>query len=279
VTAISVRQACGPAEARRFGTDELRSSFLIEDLFSPGRVSMTYSHVDRVVVGGALPLGDALPLLSSKPIGSDTFLGRREIGIINIGGDGVVEADSSTYDLAPRDCIYVAMGRDAVSFKSKDASRPAKFYFISYPAHARHETRKIGVGDANRIALGEPAQSNVRTIRQYIHPDICRSCQLVMGVTTLEMGSVWNTMPCHTHDRRSEVYLYFGMEPEARVFHFMGEPEETRHLVVANDQAVISPGWSIHCGAGTSSYSFVWAMGGDNQSFADMDMVAMETLR
>lgn len=279
MTAIGVRQACSPDEARQLGTDELRRRFLIEELFGPGRVSMTYSHVDRVVVGGAMPAGEPLPLASSKPIGSETFLARREIGIVNIGGDGVVEADGMAYELAPRDCVYVAMGTETVSFRSEDADRPAKFYFISYPAHARHRTRKIGEGDANRIALGEPAQSNVRTIRQYIHPDICRSCQLVMGVTTLETGSIWNTMPCHTHDRRSEVYLYFGMEPAARVFHFMGEPEETRHLVVANEQAVISPGWSIHCGAGTSSYSFIWAMGGDNQDFADMDMVAMETLR
>jgi 4-deoxy-L-threo-5-hexosulose-uronate ketol-isomerase len=276
---ISVRQACSPAEARRFGTDELRRNFLLDGLFAPGAVGMTYSHVDRVVVGGAVPTQEALPLLSSKPIGADPFLARRELGIVNIGGDGAVEADGAAFAMASRDCLYVAMGTASLSFASADPRRPARFYFVSYPAHARHATVKIAEADANRIDLGEPSQANVRTLRQYIHPDICRSCQLVMGVTTLEDGSTWNTMPCHTHDRRSEVYLYFDMQPSTRVFHFMGEPDETRHLVVANEEAVLSPGWSIHCGAGTASYSFVWAMGGDNQDFADMDMVAMETLR
>jgi 4-deoxy-L-threo-5-hexosulose-uronate ketol-isomerase len=276
---IAVRQACSPAEARHFSTQALRDSFLIEDLFSPGRIAMTYSHIDRMVVGGAMPTHEPLPLLSSKPIGSDPFLARREMGIINIGGPGVIDADGTAHTMAPRDCLYVAMGTAEVSFRSSDPGAPAKFYFISLPAHARHATRKIGVDEANHVALGDPAQSNVRTIHQYIHPDICRSCQLVMGMTVLETGSIWNTMPCHTHDRRSEAYLYFALEPAARVFHFMGEPQETRHLVVANEQAVVSPGWSIHCGAGTSSYSFIWAMGGDNQDFGDMDMVAMETLR
>ncbi len=240
---------------------------------------MTYSHFDRTVVGGAVPLEEALALASSKPIGSDPFLARREMGIINIGGEGVIDTDGVTYTIAPRDCLYVAMGTTAVSFRSSDPGDPAKFYFISLPAHARHATRKIAAAEAKKVALGDPAKANVRTINQYIHPDICRSCQLVMGLTQLESGSVWNTMPCHTHDRRSEVYLYFSLQPSARVFHFMGEPQETRHLVVANEQAVISAGWSIHSGAGTSAYSFIWAMGGDNQDFGDMDMVAMETLR
>lgn len=279
MTAIEVRQACSPAEAKGFGTDELRRHFLVEDLFAPGRVGMTYTHVDRAVAGGAVPTAEALPLLTSKAIGADPFLARREIGIVNIGGEGGIEADGKSYPMSAGDCLYVAMGTAAVSFVSGDAENPAKFYFISLPAHARHETRKITAEDANRLDLGSPADANVRTLRQYIHPDICLSCQLVMGITTLEQGSVWNTMPCHTHDRRSEIYLYFGMPAEARVFHFMGEPEETRHLVIANEQAVFSPGWSIHCGAGTSNYSFVWAMGGDNQDFADMDMVAMQTLR
>jgi len=276
---IAVRQACSPAEARQFGTTELRDNFLVENLFAPGRVAMTYSHVDRVVVGGAVPMREPLPLLSSKPIGSDPFLARREIGIVNIGGAGSVEADGATYPLAVRDCLYAGKGTASLSFASDDADDPARFYFVSYPAHARHDTVKIGEADANCLELGSQSQANIRELRQYIHPDICRSCQLVMGVTTLADGSIWNTMPCHTHDRRSEAYLYFDMEPSARVFHFMGEPQETRHLVVANEQAVVSPGWSIHCGAGTSSYSFIWAMGGDNQDFADMDVVAMETLR
>jgi len=276
---IAVRQACSPAEARHFCTKELRDNFLVEDLFAPGGVAMTYSHVDRMVVGGAVPTREPLPLLSSKPIGSDPFLARREIGIVNIGGAGSVEADGATYPLAVRDCLYAGKGTASLSFASDDADDPARFYFVSYPAHARHDTVKIGEADANCLELGSQSQANIRELRQYIHPDICRSCQLVMGVTTLADGSIWNTMPCHTHDRRSEAYLYFDMEPSARVFHFMGEPQETRHLVVANEQAVVSPGWSIHCGAGTSSYSFIWAMGGDNQDFADMDVVAMETLR
>jgi 4-deoxy-L-threo-5-hexosulose-uronate ketol-isomerase len=276
---ISVRQACSPVEARRLDTQDLRSNFLVDNLFSPGHVAMTYSHFDRVVVGGAVPLDQALLLLSSKAIGSDPFLARREMGIINIGGQGEIEADGTTYPLATRDCLYVGKGTASLSFASDGADDPARFYFVSYPAHARYDTVKISEADANCLDLGSQSQANIRKLRQYIHPDICRSCQLVMGVTTLADGSIWNTMPCHTHDRRSEVYLYFDMEPETRAFHFMGEPTETRHLVVANEEAVISPGWSIHCGAGTSAYSFIWAMGGDNQDFADMDMVAMGTLR
>lgn len=279
MTTISVRQAVSPAEAKAFGTSELRRSFLVEDLFAPGRVAMTYSHVDRVVVGGAVPTSGALPLLSSKPIGADPFLARREIGIVNIGGAGAVEADGTTYRLAPRDCLYAGKGTAALSFASDDAGDPARFYFISYPAHARYDTVKIAEADAICLELGSQSQANIRKLRQYIHPDICGSCQLVMGVTTLADGSVWNTMPCHTHDRRSEVYLYFDMQPDVRAFHFMGEPGETRHLVIADGQAVISPGWSIHCGAATARYSFIWAMGGDNQDFTDMDMVAMEALR
>ncbi len=279
MTAISVRQAVSPAEARHFDTSALREHFLLEDLFAAGGVRMTYSHFDRVVAGGAVPTTEPLLLLPSKPIGADPFLARREIGIVNIGGAGAVTADGVTYDLAARDCLYAGKGTQTLAFASDDAANPARFYFVSYPAHARYDNVKIAEADANRLELGSPSQANVRTLRQYIHPDICRSCQLVMGVTTLTDGSIWNTMPCHTHDRRSEVYLYFDMAPETRAFHFMGEPQETRHLVIANEQAVISPGWSIHCGAATQRYSFIWAMGGDNQDFADMDMVEMEALR
>lgn len=276
---IDVRQSCSPAETRGFDTDILRDTFLIEDLFQPRAIRMTYSHLDRTVVGGALPEKDPLPLLSAKPIGSETFLARRELGIVNIGGPGRVVTDGEAHDLDRHDFLYVAMGTSEVSFASADPANKARFYFISLPAHARHATKLIRKNEARRIDLGEQNQSNVRTLHQYIHPEICTSCQLVMGMTVLNEGSTWNTMPCHTHDRRSEVYFYFDMLPETRVFHFMGEPQETRHMVISNEQAILSPGWSIHSGAGTRNYAFIWSMGGDNQDFTDMDMVAMEDLR
>ncbi|MBO6718018.1 MAG: 5-dehydro-4-deoxy-D-glucuronate isomerase [Rhizobiaceae bacterium] len=280
MTGIAVRQAVGLAEARGFDTSALRENFLIEDLFAPGEIRMTYTHYDRTIVGGAAPAaGTPLRLETSKPVGSDPFLKRREMGVFNIGGAGTVTLDGETFELTANDCLYIPMGTAEVSFASADASTPARFYFVSVPAHRRHEARLITPGDANRLDLGGKAECNERVLRQYIHPDICASCQLVMGMTLLEEGSVWNTMPAHTHDRRSEVYLYFDMAEATRVFHFMGEPEETRHLVVANEQAVISPGWSVHCGAGTARNGFIWSMAGDNQDFTDMDMVAMERLR
>lgn len=277
--AINVRQAVSPAEARGFDTAALRENFLVSDLFVSGEVRAIYSHLDRTIVGGVLPEDKPLPLKSEKPVGSDPFLARREMGVFNIGGAGVISLDGEEFELAATDCLYVPMGTKEVLFSSEDASNPAKFYFISTPAHHRYAARKITAEDANRLDLGGAADANKRVLRQYIHPDICPSCQLVMGMTVLEEGSVWNTMPCHTHDRRSEVYLYFDMAPEARVFHFMGEPQETRHLVVASEQAILSPGWSIHCGSGTARYAFIWSMGGDNQDFTDMDFVAMEDLR
>ena len=279
MTGISVRQAISPAEARGFDTAALRRNFVIEDLFAPDEIRMTYMHYDRTVVGAAVPVTSALTLETSKPIGSDPFLKRREMGAFNIGGAGTVTLDGEAYEIGPRTCLYIPMGTAKVTFSSRDASAPARFYLVSVPAHRRFEARRIGIDDANRIELGGQDDANRRVLRQYIHPDVCASCQLSMGMTLIEMGSVWNTMPCHTHDRRSEVYLYFDMMPETRVFHFMGEPEETRHLVVANEQAILSPGWSIHCGAGTARYAFIWSMAGDNQDFTDMDMVAMDVLR
>jgi 4-deoxy-L-threo-5-hexosulose-uronate ketol-isomerase len=276
---IEVRQACHPDAVRGFGTEELRRHFLIERIFAADEMALTYSHVDRLVVGGAMPVERELPLASSKEIGSPGFLDRRELGIVNVGGPGRVIADGAAHELAPREALYVAMGAKDVRFASLDAAGPAKFYLVSLPAHRRTETVKISLDRARKLELGTPAQSNERTINQMIHPDICPSCQLVLGLTELKPNNMWNTMPCHTHDRRSEVYFYFDLAPDARVFHLMGEPGETRHLVVANEQAVISPGWSIHSGVGTSHYSFVWAMGGDNQDFADMDMVPMDALR
>lgn len=276
---LSVRNTVSPTEARSLDTSGLRENFLVSDLFAVGEIRMTYSHYDRVILGGAIPDGATLKLESSKQVGTDTFLGRRELGIFNIGGPGRVKADGESYDLQALDCLYLPMGTEDVSFESAGGNEPACFYLISSPAHRRTEPRLIGVDDANRLDLGSDAEANKRVLRQYIHPDICETCQLVAGITTIETGSVWNTMPCHTHDRRSEVYLYFNMAPDARVFHFMGEPDETRHVVIANGQAILSPSWSIHCGAATGAYAFIWSMAGDNQDFTDMDMIAMEDLR
>ncbi|MGR3660210.1 MAG: 5-dehydro-4-deoxy-D-glucuronate isomerase [Paracoccaceae bacterium] len=276
---IDIRQAISQNEAKGFDTDALRANFLIESVFAPGEIIMTYSHLDRTVVGGAMPTNQTLPLKSSKEIGSKIFLARREMGIFLISGAGSVTIDSEKHALQATDCLYVPMGCEKVVFASDDAANPAKFYFISLPAHKRYEIKKITSDQALRHDLGTPSDANERVLRQYIHPDICDSCQLVMGMTSIETGSVWNTMPCHTHDRRSEVYLYFDMADTTRVFHFMGAPTETRHLVVASEQAILSPGWSIHCGSGTGRYAFIWSMGGDNQDFTDMDFVEMEDLR
>lgn len=276
---ISVRQAISPSEARGFDTAALRRNFLVETLFVPGKITLTYSHLDRTIVGGAVPQKKPLKLVSSKPVGSDPFLKRREMGVFNIGGKGKVSIDGKEFALDAADCLYIPMGTAEVVFASADAKVPAKFYLVSTPAHHRHKAVKIAMKDARRLDLGKQSDANTRILRQYIHPDVCQSCQLVMGMTSLAEGNVWNTMPCHTHDRRSEIYLYFDMAPETRVFHVMGEPNETRHLVVANEQAILSPGWSIHCGAGTARYAFIWSMGGDNQDFTDMDFIAMGDLR
>ncbi|MGQ7848206.1 5-dehydro-4-deoxy-D-glucuronate isomerase [Granulosicoccus sp. 3-233] len=276
---MEIRQVSSPAETRRFDTSELRAAYLIEQLFKSGEICMTYSHLDRTVVGGAMPDKVALPLKSSKQIGSPNFLDRRELGVFNIGGAGSVEVDGTHFELQNTDALYVPMSSVNVTFSSKDATDPARFYFISTPAHAAHPVRKITADDANLIKLGTQSDANVRELRQYIHPDVCTSCQLTMGMTLIADGSVWNTMPCHTHDRRTEVYLYFDMAEKTRVIHLMGEPQETRHLVVANQQAILSPGWSIHSGTGTGRYGFIWSMAGDNQDFDDMDFVAMEDLK
>jgi 4-deoxy-L-threo-5-hexosulose-uronate ketol-isomerase len=278
-TTVEVRHASHPEAVRSFDTDRLRRHFLVESLFRPDAVTLTYSHIDRVVVGGAMPVSAPLPLQALKPIGSDRFLRRRELGLLNVGGAGRVTVDGKSFEITKLDALYVAMGAKDIRFESVDASRPAKFYLMSTPAHASYETRKIAIADAKKIPLGARATANVRTIYQVIHPEVCKSCQLAMGFTVLEPGSVWNTMPSHLHDRRCEIYFYFDLPEDARVFHFMGEPAETRHLVVANEQAVLSPGWSLHSGVGTSNYTFVWAMAGDNQDFADMDALAMSDLR
>lgn len=276
---IEVRQVSHPDAVRAFGTEELRRHFLIESIFEIDDIVLTYSHIDRLIIGGALPTTKPLNLTAPTPVGQEFFLAQRELGVINIGGEGRVSLDDTIYELDNRDCLYISKGVVDVIFESADASNPAKFYLLSTPAHASHPSVLIKPEQANQLNLGDQLTANKRTIFQYIHPDVCDSCQLVMGLTQLEPGNMWNTMPCHTHDRRSEAYLYFDLTSDNRVFHMMGEPTETRHLIVANEQAILSPGWSIHSGVGTTNYAFIWAMGGDNKSFTDMDQVPMGVLR
>ncbi|RWE59083.1 5-dehydro-4-deoxy-D-glucuronate isomerase [Mesorhizobium sp.] len=278
-TDFTSRFAIDPVTAAAMGTDELRHNFLIEGLFQLGRIGLTYTHYDRMIVGGAMPAGTPLPLEAIKPTGTKNFLDRREMIAVNIGGAGVVKAGGRSYELQPRDMLYLGMGPNEVSFASANAAEPAKFYLLSAPAHQSHPSQLIRIGDAKRLDLGSQATSNERSIFQFIHAEGVKTCQLVVGMTQLAPGSVWNTMPCHVHDRRMEAYLYFDLPEAARVFHFMGEPDETRHLVMRNEEAVLSPGWSIHSGAGTSNYAFIWAMAGDNVDYTDVDPVAMEALR
>ncbi|WP_027136006.1 5-dehydro-4-deoxy-D-glucuronate isomerase [Geminicoccus roseus] len=276
---IDTRQAVHPDAVRSMDTATLRRHFLIETLFSPDRIHLTLSHLDRVVIGGIVPVTRTLALEAEPSFKAACFLERRELGVINLGGPGVVRTDGVEHALAKREAVYVAMGTQQVSFRSDDPDRPARFYLVSAPAHARFETVRLPLDKAKTVSLGEPAKANVRTIYQLIHPEVVQTCQLVMGTTVLESGSIWNTMPCHVHDRRMEAYCYYDLPEDARVFHFMGEPDQTRHMVVADGQALLSPGWSIHSGVGTQSYAFVWAMAGENQTFTDMDHVAMADLR
>jgi 4-deoxy-L-threo-5-hexosulose-uronate ketol-isomerase len=257
----------------------LRRHYLVPDLFGTGEIRLCYSHVERLLLGGAQPSERALELEAVPEAGSSPFLARRELGLINIGGAGRVTVDGRQYAMKQRDGLYVGKESVSVVFESADPASPAKYYLVSAPAHARFDTVKIAIDEARPTRMGTLETSNQRTIHQYIHPDVRRSSQLLMGLTALEAGSVWNTMPCHLHDRRSEVYFYFDMQPRERVFHFMGPPGETRHIVVANEEAVISPPWSIHTGAGTGRYAFIWAMAGDNQDYRDMDAVPGATLR
>jgi len=258
---------------------EMRDTFLITTLFTPGEVRLVYCEADRAVIGSAVPLGQPVALVAGDELRAAFFCQRRELGVLNIGGPGSVRVDGTTHALAPLDVLYVGRGSHEVVFSSDDAGRPAQFYLASYPAHAAFPTALARQAEATRVQLGSQAECNRRTINKYIHPDGVKSCQLVMGVTALEEGSVWNTMPPHTHTRRSEVYMYFDVAPEARVFHFMGRPDETRHLVVADRQVVVSPAWSIHCATATRRYTFCWAMGGENQTFDDMDGVQVGALR
>ncbi len=276
---MEIRNGTHPQDAKHYTTSRLREEYLIPQVFQKGEIILVYSHVDRMIAGGACPTGKPLTLEAGKEIGAEYFLARREMGIINIGAKGSVKLDGKEYVLENRDGLYVGMGTKEVVFESADANNPAKFYLNSAPAHASYPAVKIEISKASPVHLGSIEQSNERTIYQYVHPNVCKSCQLVMGLTVLEPNNVWNTMPCHTHERRMEVYLYFNMKEDSRVIHFMGEPEETRHLVVKNEQAVISPSWSIHSGVGTSNYTFIWGMAGENQTFDDMDHVSMDNLK
>lgn len=277
---LDIRYSNHPEDAKHYTTEEQRRHFLVEKVFIEDEINLTYSHQDRVVFGGATPVSKKLTLEAGKDFGTQYFLERRELGIINIAGAGRVILDGVSYDMTKGDGMYVGMGTKEVSFESVSASSPAKFYLVSSPAHQTYPTVKIELAKANPKKLGDPASCNVRTIYQYVHPAVCKSCQLVMGMTILEPGSIWNTMPCHTHERRMEVYLYFDLPKSGTVLHLHGQPSETRHLIVANEQAVISPSWSIHSGVGTGgSYTFIWGMAGENQTFDDMDGVAPEALK
>jgi 4-deoxy-L-threo-5-hexosulose-uronate ketol-isomerase len=273
-----VRHAVDPATAARMTSAELRAHFHIDDLFAPGRISLTYTHYDRMIIGGAVPLGAELRLGPIRPTGTAGFLDRRELIVFNVGGPGIVRADETVHRLDRQDMLYVGRGA-AVAFASVDATDPARFYLLSAPAHTTHPTRLVRADGARRLDLGSREAANERTIFQYVHPDGVRTCQLVAGLTRLAPGSVWNTMPCHVHDRRMEVYLYLELPPTARAFHFLGDPRETRHVIVGDGEAVLSPPWSIHSGCGTGAYAFIWAMAGDNVDYTDVDPVTLEDLR
>ncbi|MDP4096224.1 5-dehydro-4-deoxy-D-glucuronate isomerase [Paenibacillus sp. P96] len=273
------RYAIHPEHAKTFTTEQLRGQFLVQDLFVPNEVKLCYTLEDRVVIGGIYPVNEPVELKGYNEIKADYFLQRREIGIFNVGGSGSVRVDGEVYALNPKDCLYVGLGSRELIFESDASEQPAKFYIASAPAHKTYPTQKQEFKTVPAEELGSPETANSRVLRRYIHEDGIQSCQLVMGMTALNAGSVWNSMPTHTHDRRMEVYFYFELDENARMFHMMGEPTETRHIVMKNEEAVISPPWSIHCGAATSNYTFIWAMAGENYTYKDMDAVAMDELR
>jgi 4-deoxy-L-threo-5-hexosulose-uronate ketol-isomerase len=276
---MDIRYAVHPEHAKTFDTEGLRRHFLIEKLFEKDQAHLTYSYDDRMIVGGICPVSTVRLEIDPKVIGAATLLERRELGLINIGGQGAVAVDGEVFDLEPKDGLYIGKGASDLQFTSSNPAQPAKFYFNCAPAHTAYPHQKIRYASAAPTELGTSEQCNERTLCKYIHTEGAKSCQLVMGMTTLKPGSIWNTMPVHTHQRRIEAYLYFNLSAENFVFHFMGEPVETRHIVVRNEQAVLSPSWSIHSGAGTSAYTFIWGMAGENQTFSDMDGIAMQTIK
>jgi len=280
---MDIRYSANQRDFKRYTTEEVRSEFLIQQLFVENEMTAVYSHVDRMVTLGCMPTTKSVPIDQGidcwKNFGTDYFLERREVGIFNIGAPGSITADGTEYKMGYQDCLYVTMGTKKVVFRSENASAPAKFYLVSAPAHKPCKTTFIPIEKANKRPCGAAETSNARTINQFIHPDVLETCQLSMGLTCLESGSVWNTLPAHTHERRMEVYMYFNIPKDNVVFHMMGEGSQTRHIVMQNEQAVISPSWSIHAGCGTSNYSFIWAMGGENKAFDDMDDIANTDLR
>lgn len=270
---LDVRYSHHPEDVKHYTTDDLRKHFLIKEVFVPDEVSLVYSHYDRIIAGGIMPVAKSLELESGKELASAYFLELREMGVINIGGKGSILLDGVKYEMDYQDGIYIGRGTKDIKFCSDDPSHPAKFYINSSPAHKELPIVHIPLSKANKVKMGDAKNLNVRTINQYVHPAVCKSCQLVMGMTILEPGSVWNTMPTHTHARRMEVYLYFNLSPNDFVVHLMGEPQETRHLIIRNEQAAISPSFSIHSGVSTSHYTFIWGMCGENQTFTDMDHI------
>lgn len=278
---MQIRQSIHSDHARQLDTAALRREFLIESIFEADRYTMTYSHIDRIVIGGLMPVNKrlAFPPEVGKQFGVSYFLERRELGTINIGGPGVVDVDGQQYHVGHKEALYVGKGAQQMVFSSLSAARPAKFYYASAPAHTCYPTVVVTRDQVVQQTLGSPETSNLRTINKYLVPDVLTTCQLTMGLTELAEGNLWNTLPCHTHERRMEVYFYFNMDEQTAVFHMMGEPQQTRHLLVHNEQAVISPSWSIHAGVGTKNYAFIWAMVGENQVFDDMDPVNIRDIR
>ena len=280
---MDIRYSANQRDFKRYTTEEIRGEFLIENLYKKDEVVAVYSHVDRMVTLGCMPVEEVVSISKGIDVwanfGTDYFLERREIGIFNIGGAGKIKADGEVFEMGYKDCLYITKGTKEVTFESNSPETPAKFYMVSAPAHTSYKTTFIPIEKAAKKPLGSMETSNKRVINQFIHPDVLKTCQLSMGMTVLESGSVWNTMPAHTHERRMEVYMYFEVPENQVVFHMMGEGTETRHIVMQNEQAVISPSWSIHSGAGTSNYTFIWAMGGENQAFDDMDNIPTTDLR
>jgi len=276
---MEIRFTNSPKETSQMNTQQLRENFLVRDLMLNDKISMVYSHYDRMIIGGAKPVSKRLQLEVYPELRADYFLERREIGIINVGDEGKVDADGKSFTLGKLDCVYLGKGTKKILFSSIHRNRPAVFYLLSAPAHHTYPNRLMKKEKASPTAIGTMATANQRTIYKYIHNDGIKSCQLVMGLTILEEGSIWNTMPAHTHTRRMEAYFYFDIMKEHRVIHFMGEPKETRHLIVANYEAVISPPWSIHSGCGTANYGFIWGMAGENLNYTDMDPVPVTELR
>jgi 4-deoxy-L-threo-5-hexosulose-uronate ketol-isomerase len=277
-TTYESRYASSPQAVKQYDTQQLRAEFLIDNLMEEGKINLTYSHYDRYIAGSAVPV-TPLKLETIAPLKADYFLERREIGIINVGGSGTVEVDGTVYELGLKDALYIGSGNKEVVFKSNDAKNPAKYYLNAALAHKNYPTKKVSKAEANKLELGSLETANHRTVNQMIIGGIVTTCQLQMGMTELKTGSVWNTMPAHVHDRRMEVYFYLDIPENQAVCHFMGQPQETRHIWMNNHQAVISPPWSIHCGSGTSNYTFIWGMAGENLDYNDMDVAKITDLR